>query len=59
MSVCLQIQCAAGQIPGPNLPIADDIAKQGVSGAEAADPQGEVHTAEEHWDLLAPVVIGW
>lgn len=39
---CVQIQCAAGQIPGPNVPIGEDVLQQGTSGAEAADPQGEV-----------------
>lgn len=46
-----QIQCATGQIPGPNVPIPEAIAQGALAGAEAADPEGQFY-----WKMLAGAV---
>lgn len=46
-----QIQCATGQLPGPNIPIPQHVAEEALAGAMAADPTGGFE-----WKMLAAAV---
>ena len=46
-----EIQCATQSMPGANIPISEEIAKEGLRGAEGADPEGSLH-----WKIFAGAV---
>lgn len=46
-----EIQCTTQAMPGPNIPISDEVAREGLRGAEGADPEGALC-----WKIFAGAV---